>query len=77
MPGEWMEYKEGPKEKFYRCPECKRWSGRMYRRDIYEPSGDSHREFRIVCRECEHKSGVHWSKALTELTWEAAGGASF
>lgn len=75
MPGEWEDYKEHDGSiKKYKCPECRDWSGRMRRRKITEPSGDFHKEYKIVCTVCGFKTSAHYSKSLTESTWIGNGG---
>ena len=72
--GEWLDYIEhNGKRKWYKCPKCREYDGNMKRREVSEPSGDSHKEYQIICVSCGFKSGVHWNKTLTEKVWEAAG----
>lgn len=72
----WKQYMEHDgKIKNYICRTCKnKTSGRMQRRIVTEPTGGSHKEYKIVCEVCGHKSSVHWSKVLTENCWNADGG---
>lgn len=74
MTGPWSYYYEQNGQRIlYICPKCKKHSGYMKRREVSEPSGDSHNEYRIVCNNCDFAGSVHWSKLLAEKTWEAEG----
>ena len=71
---DWTDYFEhGTKQKVYQCSKCRSFGGRMKCREVKEVSGDNHREYRIVCENCEYKGSVHLSKILAEKTWEAEG----
>lgn len=78
MTEDWKDYEERDHTvKYYKCPECRSWNGKMKRRKITEPSGDFHKEYKIVCNICKYQSTVHFRKSLTEKVWVANGGELF
>lgn len=73
MLNEWHQYEEHDGTiKNYTCKTCKNNSGRMIRRIVKDSSGE-HKEYKICCSTCGHKTAIHWRKELTVLEWN--GGA--
>lgn len=56
-------------EEMNRCPECGKDWGKMLMRRITEGSGETHKEYKIVCGSCSYKTQPHRSRRLTIQEW--------
>lgn len=62
------------KEKYDACMECRKKGnakfGNLMRRRIFERSGETYTEYKIVCDGCEIQTTPHRSKMIAIKEWE-------
>lgn len=69
---EWRVFIESDKTvRNYFCTECKVFSGLMHTRTVTDRDGNTHREYKVVCQKCSKTGPLHWSKSLSEFSWQA------
>ena len=65
----WKETTFDPKLPVRKCPNCGSFQMNMMRRTVTGRDGDIHREYKVVCPNCQKATTVHWSKSLTQHEW--------
>ena len=71
--GPWFEYTEHDNTiRSYECTNCKKASGRMYKRFVTEGE-TTHKEYKIVCSFCGRNTGAHLRKTLARKVWNPDG----